>query len=234
MESLSVFEEGSKRGRWTKAEDEQLRLAVQELGEKHWTAIAVRVPARTPIQCLHRWTKTLKPGLVKGPWNRQEDEQMIAWVQLHGTNDWGGCSAQVSGRSAKQCRERWTNTLDPNIKKGFWSEEEDEVIFREYRARGPKWTEIAKLLPGRPENAIKNRFYSTIRKVKPLETIDDLMEPPASPKYRPASCEVVLVLLKQLQQLEDMLGETQKQIACLEDSLNLEDKEDTDESSLSS
>jgi hypothetical protein len=232
MESLSASEEGSKRGRWTKAEDEQLRLAVQELGEKHWTAIAVRVPARTPIQCLHRWTKTLKPGLVKGPWNRQEDEQMIAWVQLHGTNDWAGCSAQVSGRSAKQCRERWTNTLDPNIKKGFWSEEEDEVIFREYRARGPKWTEIAKLLPGRPENAIKNRFYSTIRKVKPLETIEDLMEPPASPKYRPASCEVVLVLLKQLQQLEDMLGETQKQIAYLEDSLNLEDKED--ESSLSS
>ena len=76
----------------TKAEDEQLRLALQELGEKHW-----RVPARTPIQFLHRWTKTLKPGLVKGPWNQQEDEEMTAWVQLHGTNDWAGVRFRCSG-----------------------------------------------------------------------------------------------------------------------------------------
>lgn len=219
-----MSDEGSKRGRWTKTEDEQLRLAVQELGEKHWTAIALRVPARTPIQCLHRWTKTLKPGLVKGPWSRQEDEEMTAWVQQHGTSDWAGCSARVQGRSAKQCRERWTNTLDPNIKKGYWSEQEDEVIFREYRTRGPKWTEIAKLLPGRPENAIKNRFYSTIRKAKSVDSID-FLESSDSPKSRAPSCEVVLVLLKQLQQLEDMLGETQKQIVYLEESLNLEEKE---------
>lgn len=223
MESLSLLGDHSRKGKWTKAEDELLRQAIRDLGEKHWTAIASRVPARTPIQCLHRWTKTLKPGLVKGPWSHFEDEQVISWVQLHGASDWAGCSMLVEGRSAKQCRERWTNTLDPSIKKGDWTEAEDAVIFREYRLRGPKWTEIAKLMPGRPENAIKNRFYSTLRKVKPREITINVVEHSELPKSRSMTCEAVLILLKQLQQLESMLGETRRQISYLEESLDGED-----------
>lgn len=227
MESFATQEDGSRKGKWTREEDEQLRQAVEELGEKHWTAIAVRVPARTPIQCLHRWTKTLRPGLVKGPWSRQEDEQVQGWVQLNGPNDWAGCAASVIGRSAKQCRERWTNTLDPNIKKGDWTELEDNIIFREYRVRGPKWTEIAKLLPGRSENATKNRFYSTLRKVKPRDPSVQGLVSSESPNSQSATCEIMLILLRQLQQLENMLGETRKQISCLEESLDAEESEET-------
>jgi len=227
MANLSMQEDGSRKGKWTREEDEQLRQAVEELGEKHWTAIAVQVPARTPIQCLHRWTKTLRPGLVKGPWSRQEDEQVLEWVQQHGANEWAGCAEQVTGRSSKQCRERWTNTLDPNVKKGDWTEFEDNIIFREYRTRGPKWTEIAKLLPGRSENATKNRFYSTLRKAKPRDPAVRPLLLSDSLNSRSATCEVMLVLLRQLQQLEGMLGETRKQISCLEESLDVEESEET-------
>jgi hypothetical protein len=234
MESLSMHDDELRKGKWTKEEDTQLRRAVEELGEKHWTAIALHVPARSPIQCLHRWTKTLRPGLVKGPWNRQEDEEVLAWVQLHGPLDWAGCSELVSGRSAKQCRERWTNTLDPNIKKGDWTDVEDGVIFREYRARGPKWTEIAKLIPGRSENSIKNRFYSTLRKAKPRDSSTSASTPPGSPSPRNSTCEVMLILLRQLQQLENMLGETRKHIACLEESLEAEESDEASTFSLNS
>jgi len=46
----------------------------------------------------------------------QEDERVTVWVQLNGTNDWAGCSAQGC---TKQCKERWTHTLNPNIKKAI-------------------------------------------------------------------------------------------------------------------
>jgi len=114
---------------------------------------------------LHRWTKILKPGLVKGPWTTEEDQKLIAWVKAEGPTKWAQCANFIKGRSGKQCRERWFNSLNPNVKKGNWSKEEDELIFDLYQKYGSSWSKIAKLLPGRTENAIKNRFYSTLRKL---------------------------------------------------------------------
>jgi hypothetical protein len=63
-----------KRGKWIDEEDESLRRAVEYYGEKHWRLVSHHVPGRTPIQCLHRWSKILRPGLVKGPWSLAEDK----------------------------------------------------------------------------------------------------------------------------------------------------------------
>jgi len=38
----------------------------------------------------------------------------------------------IKGRSGKQCRERWFNNLNPNVKKGNWTAEEDQIIFQQY------------------------------------------------------------------------------------------------------
>lgn len=157
--------EGKKAGKWTAEEDDLLRKYVPLYGEKQWRKIAEHVPGRNSIQCLHRWTKILKPGLVKGPWTPDEDQKLIIWVNTEGPTKWAQCSAFIQGRSGKQCRERWFNNLDPGLKKGGWTEEEDEMIFEYYQQYGSSWSKIAKLMPGRTENAIKNRFYSTLRKL---------------------------------------------------------------------
>jgi hypothetical protein len=58
----------ASRGNWTQEEDEKLRKAVVEFGGRNWKKIAAQIADRTDVQCLHRWQKVLRPGLVKGPW----------------------------------------------------------------------------------------------------------------------------------------------------------------------
>ena len=58
----------TSRGNWTAEEDELLRNAVQQYGGRNWKKISDQIPERTDVQCLHRWQKVLRPGLVKGPW----------------------------------------------------------------------------------------------------------------------------------------------------------------------
>ena len=70
----------------------------------------------------------------------------------------------IKNKSSKQCRERWVNSLCPNINKGIWDEKEENILFFNQLKMGNKWSELAKLLPGRSENDIKNHFYSKLRK----------------------------------------------------------------------
>lgn len=162
---IEIQIESKKRGKWTKEEDEVLENIVLEYGQKNWKKVSEYVKGRSPIQCLHRWTKILKPGLIKGPWTIDQDKKLIEWVKNEGPVQWSQCAEFIKGRSGKQCRERWFNTLNPEVKKGNWSPEEDFLIFDSFRLFGSKWTKIAERLPGRTENSIKNRFYSTLRRI---------------------------------------------------------------------
>lgn len=77
---------------------------------------------------------------------------------------WSDIAECIPGRLGKQCRERWSNHLDPTLKKGGWSDEEDKVLVGAQAVLGNRWCEIARLLPGRSENSAKNRWNSAMRR----------------------------------------------------------------------
>ena len=104
-----------------------------------------------------------KKKLFRNLWQPHEDEQLLQLVNKYGYS-WSLISHMITGRSGKQVRDRYLNKLNPSINKGKWSQEEDETIVSLFYEKGSKWSEIAKILEGRTESQVKNRFYSYIRK----------------------------------------------------------------------
>jgi hypothetical protein len=148
---------------WTPEQDQLLTQLVDEHGQD-WNAIVAKMNGRTTAEIISRWQKCLSPELVKGSFLAHEDDLIIKFVQEHGETSWSEIGKVIPNRTPKQCRERWTNHLDPSITNGHWTEGEDYVIFKVHEIVGNQWARIARHVPGRTDSSVKNRFYSSISK----------------------------------------------------------------------
>lgn len=144
---------------WTKEEDETLRQFVARHGVGRWSEAALLLPGHTNHQALHRWEKVLRPERRRGRWSKEEDDALrFAVAALAHTKagtsgegssgtprdkaglgagrgnvvlPWSKIAAHVKTRTDVQCRERWTNVLDPNVAalaKLTWTAEDDKEL----------------------------------------------------------------------------------------------------------
>ncbi|XP_073287312.1 transcription factor MYB114-like [Primulina huaijiensis] len=112
----------------------------------------------------------------KGAWTAEEDRKLSYYIEKHGPKKWKSV-ANKSGlnRCGKSCRLRWLNYLKPDIKRGNISDAEDDLILRLHRLLGNRWSLIARRIPGRTDNEIKNYWNSHLsKKAKLMEKLPAL------------------------------------------------------------
>jgi hypothetical protein len=146
------------------------------------------------------------PGEFKLKFTEAEDTRLIYLVKIHGSRDWGVVARHMLGRTTRQCRERWSNYLNPELKTTPWTDTEDAQLLARYQEFGTQWQAIAICLPGRSRNDIKNRWfhlqksppsapqppYQDVRSSSPVETLipssDAPRDIPALPPFSFDAC----------------------------------------------
>jgi len=177
----SSSQSGSKRptySKWTADEDDMLRTAIAFHGTSKWSLVASMVKGRTAMQCSTRWQGALNTTIHKGKWEAEEDRILVTAVekcreqhppQSPGYDSdedeqaeaipWGMIATMLPRRrTGIQCQARWSEALDPTVRKGKWTAEEDEMLFKGVAEHGQCWIKVASKVKGRTQRQIRTRW----------------------------------------------------------------------------
>ncbi|KAF3437511.1 hypothetical protein FNV43_RR20265 [Rhamnella rubrinervis] len=123
----------------------------------------------------------LKQKLRKGLWSPEEDEKLYNYITRFGVGCWSSVP-KLAGleRCGKSCRLRWINYLRPDLKRGMFSQQEEDLIMSLHEVLGNRWAQIAAQLPGRTDNEIKNFWNSCLKKKLMKQGIDPITHKPVS------------------------------------------------------
>ncbi|RAL37646.1 hypothetical protein DM860_000340 [Cuscuta australis] len=105
-------------------------------------------------------------------WSQEEDDILREHIRAHGTDNWTILASKFKDKTTRQCRRRWYTYLNSDFKRGGWSPEEDVLLCEAQRIFGNRWTEIAKVVSGRTDNAVKNRFNTLCKKRAKHESLE--------------------------------------------------------------
>jgi hypothetical protein len=120
-----------------------------------------------------------RPGQLKVKFTPADDMRLAEMVNRWGAHDWAFIAQNMPGRNARQCRERWTNYINPGLVHRPWTPAEDQLLTEKYGEFGRKWQVIAMFFPTRSKNQVKNRWLA--RERHDLVAALDLMPSAAPP-----------------------------------------------------
>ncbi|KAL9092641.1 MAG: hypothetical protein Q9159_000712 [Coniocarpon cinnabarinum] len=125
-----------------------------------------------------------------GQWTNIEDEILKASVSKYGLNQWARVSSLLARKSAKQCKARWQEWLDPAIRKVEWSKEEDEKLLHLAKLMPTQWRTLAPMV-GRTAQQCLQRYQKLLDDAEKRENDDlGLMGPEGGESQAPSADDV--------------------------------------------
>lgn len=159
------------KGEWTNSENELLVKLVVEHKNQNWEAIAAQIPNRSSLQCFIQYQVNLDKTFPSDKWTSEEDEALINSVNennKYGVIDWIKVSQSLPSRTKTQCYNRYfTNALRPDIKKGAFTAEENEIILDYVKNSGEDFIKMdPNLLPNRTIVQIRNHYNFALKNLE--------------------------------------------------------------------
>ena len=108
----------------------------------------------------------------------EEDNQIKALVEQHGTNQWALIAKSLNNRSARQVRDRWRCYLQPGVTKAEWTIDEDKTLIHLCQTIGKMWAQLVKFFPGRTDVDLKNHWNKLQRHAKKIQSGTALIDQP--------------------------------------------------------